>query len=80
MTSMLHSYLSDVSHGPVLHAHCDNCVGQNKNKTIMAYFCRRVMCGLEKEIRVSFMVVGHTRCSVDDGFGTAKKKVPELGQ
>jgi len=29
---------------------------------------------MEKDINVSFMVVGHTRCSVDGGFGLAKKK------
>ena len=28
----------------------------------------------DRRIGVSFMVVGHTRCSVDGGFGTAKKK------
>ena len=71
--SMLHSYLCNEQHGEVLHLHCDNCCGQNKNKSVMAYFCWRVMAGLEKCITVSFMVVGHTRCSVDGGFGLAKK-------
>lgn len=72
--SMLHHYLATHPHAQCLHAHCDNCCGQNKNKSVMAYFCWRVMVGLEKDINVSFMVVGHTRCSVDGGFGLAKKK------
>lgn len=72
--SMLDHHLSTHDHARVLHAHCDNCCGQNKNKSVMAYCCWRVMAGLEDEIRISFMIVGHTRCSVDGGFGLAKKK------
>ena len=74
VVSMLDHYLQGHQHARSLHAHCDNCCGQNKNKTVMAYFCWRVLAGLEDEIKVSFMVVGHTRCAVDGGFGTAKKK------
>lgn len=72
--SMLHNYLENEPHAPILHLHCDNCCGQNKNRSVMAYFCWRVMAGLESSITVSFMVVGHTRCSVDGGFGLAKKR------
>ena len=43
-------------------------------KNMKAYCCWRVMAGLEKDIHLSFMIVGHTRCSVDGGFGMAKKK------
>ena len=57
-----------------LHFHCDNCVGQNKNKSLMAYMAWRILTAKEDEITVSFMVVGHTRCAVDGGFGLAKKK------
>lgn len=74
VVSMLHYYLTTHPHADVLHAHCDNCCGQNKNKTVMAYCCWRVLAGLEKDIKLSFMIVGHTRCSVDGGFGLAKKK------
>ena len=74
VVSMLDHYLATHEHGKRLHLHCDNCCGQNKNKTVMAYLCWRVMAGLEDEIKVSFMVVGHTRCSVDGGFGAAKCK------
>ena len=71
---MLHAYLQSTLHGRKLHLHCDNCAGQNKNKTVMAYMRWRLLCGFEDEIKVSFMVVGHTRCSVDGGFGIAKQK------
>ena len=71
--SMLHRYLEKNPHARNLHAHCDNCCGQNKNKSVLAYLCWRVLCGLEDSISLSFMVVGHTRCAVDGGFGVAKK-------
>lgn len=72
--SMLHAYLQSHPHAKALHGHCDNCCGQNKNKSVMAYLCWRVLAGLEDDIGLSFMIVGHTRCSVDGGFGLAKKK------
>ena len=74
VVSMLHSYLEKNEHPQQLHAHCDNCCGQNKNKTMLAYLCWRVLVGLEADIKLSFMVVGHTRCAVDGGFGVVKKK------
>ena len=72
--SMIHHYLTNNEHSRTLHFHCDNCVGQNKNKTIMAFMAWRILAGLEDHITISFMVVGHTRCAVDAGFGLAKKK------
>lgn len=57
----------------LLHFHADNCVGQNKNKTVMGYMNWRVMTGRNTEIKLSFMTVGHTRCSVDGCFGLIKK-------
>ena len=54
--------------------HCDNCGGQNKNKTVMAYFAWRTLTGLHQKINVSFMVAGHTRCLVDGCFGLLKQK------
>ena len=68
--SMIHHYLATHNHARSLTAHCDNCCGQNKNKSVMAYFCWRIMAGLEDEITLSFMIVGHTRCSADGGFGS----------
>ena len=72
--SMLHHYLESTVNSPTLHLHCDNCVGQNKNKSVMAYLALRILVGKEESVTVSFMVVGHTRCAVDGGFGLAKKK------
>ena len=74
VVSMLHAYLQSTLHGRKLHLHCDNCADQNKNKTVMVYMCWRLLCGFEDDIKVSFMVVGHARCSVDGGFGIAKQK------
>ena len=71
--SMLHHYLE--VHGkrePKCHFHADNCVGQNKNKSVLAYFMWRTLVGLNEEITLSFMRVGHTRCMVDACFGLLK--------
>ena len=56
------------------HLHCDNCGGQNKNRTIVAYLCWRVLMGLHQQIELSFMLTGHTRCLVDGCFGLLKKR------
>lgn len=57
----------------LVHFNADNCVGQNKNKTVMGYMNWRVMTGRNAEKKLSFMTVGHTRCSVDGCFGLIKK-------
>ena len=72
--SMLRHCLECTVNSPTLHLHCDNCVGQNKNKSVIACLARRILMGKKESITVSFMVVGHTRCAVDGGFGLAKKK------
>ena len=72
--SMLHHYLA--VHGEQeseSHLHADNCVGQNKNKSVVAYFMRCTLVDLNKEITLSFMRVGHTRCMVDACFGLLKQ-------
>ena len=74
VVSMLHHFLDGNPHSCNLSLHCDNCAGQNKNKTLMGYMAWRILCKLEDTIDVSFMTVGHTRCAVDGGFGLAKKK------
>ena len=53
--------------------HADNCVAQNKNKSVIAYLVWHVMCGLADAIELNFMRVGHTRCSVDAYFGLLKQ-------
>ena len=72
---MIHHYLH--VHGkkePICHFHADNCVGQNKNKSVLAYFMWRTLVGLNEEIILSFMMVGHTQCIVDACFGLLKKR------
>ena len=49
-------------------------VGRIKIKQCSAYLCWRVLVGLEADIKLSFMVVGHIRSAVDGGFGVVKKK------
>ena len=72
--SVLHHYLESTVNSATLHLHCDNCVGQNKNKSVMAYLAWRILVVKEESITASFMVVGHTHCAVDGGLGLAKKK------
>ena len=52
----------------------DNCVGQNKNNTLMQYLMWRVMSGQSVSAEISFMIVGHTKFSPDRFFGLIKKK------
>ena len=52
--------------------HADNCVGENKNNTLMHYLAWRVMNGFHSEITISFMLPGHTKFSPDSIFGLYK--------
>ena len=73
--SMLHHYLENkAKKADILGLHADNCCGQNKNKSVIAYLAWRVMVGLNMRIELDFMRVGHTRCFVDAGFGLLKQK------
>ena len=56
-----------------VHLHADNCVGQNKNNTMLHYLIWRVMVGLHKHITLSFLIVGHTKFSPDGCFGLLKQ-------
>lgn len=74
VVSMLHHFFENHSgHEPECHLYADNCVGQNKNRTVVGYLSWRVIAGLNKKITLSFMLVGHTRCFVDGNFGLLKK-------
>ena len=75
VASMLHHHLEHNSKPSVsLCLHADNCCGQNKNRTVLACLAWRVFVGLNQEIQLDFMRVGHTRCFVDAGFGLLKQK------
>ena len=53
--------------------HADNCMGQNKNNTVIDYLMWRVMTGLHTNVTYSFLVVGHTKFSPDWCFGLFKR-------
>ena len=73
--TMLHHHLEKhCKPSPHLGLHADNCVGQNKNRSVLAYCAWRVIVGLNVTIQLDFMRVGHTRCFVDAGFGLLKQK------
>ncbi|XP_070545908.1 uncharacterized protein [Ptychodera flava] len=72
--SMLHHYLSTYSVGEKgAIFHCDNCPGQNKNKTMIHYLLWRCAVGLHDNATLAFMEVGHTKCINDACFGLLKK-------
>ena len=74
MISMLHHFLSHHSFGETnLHLHADNCARQNKNRYVMAYLMWRVLTGLHREIRIFFLLVGHTKFGPDWCFGLFKR-------
>ena len=75
VVSMLNYELENDSPGADLHLHADNCVGQNKNKTLIAYIVWRTLTSRSDQVELSFMKVGHTRCTVDGYFGLLKMKV-----
>ena len=74
VVSMLHYYLEMADTKRTLHLHADNCMGQNKNKTVLGYLMWRCATGLNDRIGLSFMRVGHTRCAVDGYFGLLKQE------
>ena len=75
VVSMLHYHLQTHTRpSPSLGLHADNCCCQNKNKTVMAYLAWRILVGLNAEIQLDFMRVGHTPCFVDAGFGLLRQK------
>ena len=51
----------------------DNCVGQNKNTTMMWYLAWRVITGQHEAIQLNFMLPGHTKFRADSYFGLFKK-------
>ena len=75
IVSLLHHFLKVHSLGECdVHLHADNCVGQNKNNTMLQYLMWRTMVGLHKKITLSFLIVGHTKFSPDWCFGLIKRR------
>ena len=72
VVSMLHHFFATHINGEEeCYLHANNCGGQNKNKTMMAWRC---ITGIHHQITLSFMITGHTRCLVDGCFGLVKQK------
>ena len=72
IVSMVHHFLQNFAHGAnniLLHA--DNCVGQNKNNTMIQYLAWRVITGLSTSCELSFMI---PKFSPDRFFGMIKRK------
>ena len=51
----------------------DNCVGQNKNTTMIWYLAWRVITGQHDTIQLNFMLPGYTKFRPDSYFGLFKK-------
>jgi hypothetical protein len=59
--------------------YCDNCKGQNRNKTLMHFLYWMVhIKNWFEEVEVNFLIVGHTKFSADRHFGYGKSKIKEL--
>ena len=50
---------------PVLYLQLDNCIRENKNTVFIGYLCWLLERGIFKEIRLSFLPVGHTHFDCD---------------
>lgn len=55
--------------------HADNCGGQNKNKFILWYLMWRTTIGMEDDIKLHFLVAGHTKNRCDGAFGLVKREL-----
>jgi hypothetical protein len=53
--------------------HADNCVGQNKNSTLVHFLLWCIATHVLDHVEVKFLVKGHTKFSPDGGFGMIKK-------
>ena len=75
IVSMVQHYLENSTHGEAnILLHADNCVGQNKNNTMIGYLAWRVSTGLNESCEVCFMIPGHTKFSPGRFFGMNKQK------
>ena len=69
IVSMFHHFFQNFNHGErnvLLHA--GNCVGQNKNNTMIGYLVWRVATGLSTSCELSFVISGHTKFGPDRFF------------
>lgn len=55
---------------PTLFVQVDNCIRENKNRYLMAYFQLFVHLGVFKMVQVSFLPIGHTHADIDQTFSS----------
>ena len=62
----------------LLHFAADNCSGQNKNQFTIKFFCACIDFGWADDIRLDFMIPGHTKFGPDRWFGKIGKEIIKL--
>jgi hypothetical protein len=73
IVSLLYSYLLSHNYGQKrLFLHADNCRAQNKNNIMLWFLMFCVLAGFYEEVTYSFLIVGHTKFTVDWAFGILK--------
>lgn len=77
VVSMLYHFLANLRNPSFasrrVFFHSDNCVGQNKNSTMIQFFLWCIAIGMIDRIEFKFLLKGHTKFSPDGGFGLIKK-------
>ena len=80
VVSLLYFFLEHYAPvGGTIHFHADNCPGQNKNRTVVAFMCWLVVTKRLKEVTLNFEIPGHTKNQCDAAFGTAKQSMRRGG-
>jgi len=74
--SMVSHFLSSLPEEKRTHIvfNADNCVGQNKNNTMVKFFLWQCLMGYSQTIEVKFMIKGHTHFGPDSNFSYIKKR------
>eukprot|EP00731_Ephydatia_muelleri_P000984 Em0001g984a len=73
MVSLVHAFHPHGLEERRVTLQADNCVGQNKNTTMMWYLAWRVITGQQDTIQLNFMLPGHTKFRPNSYFGLFKK-------
>ncbi len=55
----------------------DNCVKDNKNRHLLAFLSLLIVRDVFEEVKLGFLVVGHTHEDIDGCFGYLSKKLRE---
>ncbi len=55
----------------------DNCIKDNKNQCLLAFLSLLIVKDVFEEVKLGFLVVGHTHEDIDGYFGYLSKKLRE---